>query len=139
MNSGLYPVRTVRLNRPRSKPGDKSVQLGATVPASLKVTVLREADAEGVSLSHVVYAALMRQCALSYDAREKGLLPIPGRLSDSEIDLCAVAAQRMGVSVERWIAHALLDAAAKASPENITADSATREEALTGEETKAAA
>lgn len=121
MNSGLYPTRATRLNRPRSIPGDKSVQLGATVPASLKVTVLREAEAEGVSLSHVVYAALLRQCSLSYEAREKGLLPIPGRLAEEELTLCRNAATAMGMSLDKWAAHKLLDAALNSAlPENNT-------------------
>lgn len=112
MNSGFYPTRSARLNRPRAGRGDKSVQLGATVPASLKVTVQREADAEGVSLSHVVYAALIRQCGLSHDAREKGLLPIPGKLAEEEVLLCERAASSMGMTLDKWVAHKLLDAAA---------------------------
>lgn len=112
MDSPFFRRPERRRARPRSPHGDRSVRYGLTLPASLKFTLEREAQAEGVTLCHLMVRGAEEFARQTSDCREKGLLPIPARATVEEIEAMRLAAARRGMSLTSWVGHVLSQAAA---------------------------
>lgn len=104
------PARLTR--RPRRRPGEKSIEVTFTVPASDLLSWDREATAEGVTRSHFLFEGAQRLARLTYEAREQDLMPVPARVTTTQLQILAGAAKSQGLTLDQWINHALMNAAA---------------------------
>ena len=100
--------------RYRKRAGSDARQFTMTVPPETDVLVRREAKAAGVSVSAYYQRAGLYLAEITRTERESGLLPVPCRISEDELQLCAHAANQAGLSLTQWVGHVLNNAALEA-------------------------
>lgn len=121
MSSGLFERPAQRVSRPRKPQGEVAERFGLTMAASTKFQLSQAAVAENVSLSYLFLEGAQRLARQAYEEREQGLVPVPARLGLEQLDLIQAAARERGMSVDQWVVHALMDAAACAENERVAA------------------
>lgn len=103
--SSFFPQQTTRRKAPRGS--SNAQQFTLHLAPEVRLTLDREAKACAVSLSAFVQRGALLLAEQTHAERESGLLAVPGRVTDEELDVMTSAARLMGLPLANWIVHTL--------------------------------